>query len=463
MSLQTANWRQRRAQTFQARKQLSEPLQRAYERLYSPRTGFAGYNQELTEWPDSSPLRLWQVFVEDMSRYNDQCIDKGYSWRRGLGAAMTLHESTMAAIGEALERHAACFYSETEDILWASYNEIHTQAISPEQFALPSASDLNKSKNALRFDPDQRLDWTQAWLLPEGRSVYVPAGFVYVPYQPGTLASARLAPYISTGSAAGPDPGWAVMRGLCECIERDAFMITYLNRLPVPEIDLDTVKDPEFLNLLSHLPPWSRGQIRAWSTTTDIGIASILVIISSQEPLPAIICGSATHVNPVLALKKALIEAWQGLFGFTSYYFEEAAKHQYAADFSDVITRDDHLLLAGQPQYRAHLDWLLREREKISLDSLPDLSGGSPQQELARALAEVKHAGLAVLACDLTTYEAQQAGIHCCRVLVPGTQQLAFGPMQVECERLYEVPRRLGYTRERTTKESLNPVPHPFP
>lgn len=466
MSLRTAPRQQWQNASISALEQLDEPLLRAYKILVSSRTGVIGYLEELNHGTSSNLLHQFVALVQNkVTADGVQEIEE--NWRKGAGAGLSIQEAMIAAIGEAIERNSACLFNDAEDIVWASYNQVRERAVCPTQFALPLEDEYQLYPDQLaRFDPDGAMDWAQGWSLSDGSPVLVPAAFVHCIIQNSPPPSMWLSPGISTGLAVGQDKIAAVMRGLCECIERDAFMITYLNRLPVAEIDLEEVTAPAVRDLLSRIRPWSNYRIRAWNTTTDIGVASVLAAVTgSHETLPNFVCGSSTHVNPVQALRKALLEALQAYSWLADpkAFTEEERSRQYASDYRNVQTRMDHLSLSTRPAYRKHIAWLLSEREKISLARLPDLSGGTPRQELARVLAAVRRAGLPVVAYDLTTYEAQQAGLHACRILIPGTQPLIFGPIKVRSERVYSVPQRLGYTSEPTTEASLNPVPHPFP
>jgi ribosomal protein S12 methylthiotransferase accessory factor len=454
MQMQVADWKNWQAQAAESRERLEEPCRRAYQMLLSRRTGVISGLSSLHQAPDGHPLHLYYAHV-NMADGETQ-----HFWHGGSGAGLDQYEAMIAALGEAVERYAAAIYDEASDIVWASYNEVKERAIAPTQFALPSETDLARfAKSVARFDPDAPIGWAHGWSIPDGTPLLVPASLTYGLYHYCSF-SEQIAPGISTGLAAGPQPNWALMRGICECIERDAFMISYLNRLPLQEIDLDIIDEPIIMDVMHRIRPWHNCQMRAWNMTTDIRVASVLVLlISPDHLLPALVCAAATHVDPVQALRKAVIEAWQS----HTWLGEHATARQFAADFSDVLSREEHLLFASQPVYKRHMAWLLAERPKIALKSLPNLSGGTLEQELGRVLEAVKGVGLPVVACNLTTPDVEQAGFHVCRVLLPGTQPLAFGPLLVKAERLYEVPRRLGYTSERTTEASLNPVPHPFP
>jgi ribosomal protein S12 methylthiotransferase accessory factor len=71
---------------------------------------------------------------------------------------------------------------------------------------------------------------------------------------------------------------------------------------------------------------------------------------------------------------------------------------------------------------------------------------------------------LNVIACDLTTSDIAELGLHAVRIVIPGMHPLHMGH-QNRClggRRLYDVPRTLGLRRI-TLRPPDNPHPHPFP
>lgn len=464
MSIRVATWENWLATSLDDRTQLDPVARFAYDVLVSPRTGLISHLSETNVELENASLLIYQARTAEFSRY---LPDARANWSlcRGDGMGLTRHTAILSAIGEAVERYAASLYDTRRDIVWASYHDVADSALCPTLFALPSEAErVRFPEFAVSFDPAEPIGWAQGRSLPGGRPVLAPASFVYADYRLRSPKE-RYGPGISTGLAAGPSWDGAVMKGLCECVERDAFTIVYLNRLPVPEINLAEIDHPMVRSLLNRIPPWRQCQIRAWNVTLDIGISTVwAAVIGQHDAVPAFACGAATHVDPLRALHKALLEAWHCWHFLLSRIQPRYRDRQFAADWHDVQSRQDHLGLACQRHYLACCDWLLSERELVSIGSLPDLSGGTLEEELERAIGAVERVGLQVAAFDLTTTDVQQAGFRVCRVLVPGVQQLMFGPIRMlGGKRLYLVPHKLGYTPEPTTEASLNPVPHPFP
>lgn len=75
----------------------------------------------------------------------------------------------------------------------------------------------------------------------------------------------------------------------------------------------------------------------------------------------------------------------------------------------------------------------------------------------------MRRRGYNVLFKDLTTIDARQGGFYCFRVVIPQLLPLigAYPYYLLGGERLYSVPKKLGY--ETNDFEHLNQLPHPFP
>src|SRR5262249_19672190 len=90
------------------------------------------------------------------------------------------------------------------------------------------------------FAEDTPLCWTEGRSLTKDEPILIPACLVFIPYFPflrhkGEVA---IAPSISTGQACASTRDRAVLSGLYEIVERDAFMISWLNRLPLPRVNV---------------------------------------------------------------------------------------------------------------------------------------------------------------------------------------------------------------------------------
>src|SRR5437764_1164284 len=96
-----------------------------------------------------------------------------------------------------------------------------------------------------QYDPviDRLLELVSPRDVPGDADIWVPAVAAYMHGNNVMPGDALFAP-TSNGLAAGPTVVAAVRSGLCELIERDAFSVTWLNRLAAPEIQLAGVNGP---------------------------------------------------------------------------------------------------------------------------------------------------------------------------------------------------------------------------
>jgi ribosomal protein S12 methylthiotransferase accessory factor len=153
------------------------------------------------------------------------------------------------------------------------------------------------------------IGWTRAVELPAGSEAFVPASLVYL-YFNTEGPDGYFCPPTSNGLAAGPSLDSAVLSGLYELIERDAFLITWMNRLAVPRVDYSSMAGI-VARIRSH---YARFGVEAlvYDITTDIGVPVMMAMaVDRSGGGPAVVVGLGCHLNPAVALKKALMEVCQ--------------------------------------------------------------------------------------------------------------------------------------------------------
>src|SRR5262249_3898873 len=138
---------------------------------------------------------------------------------------------------------------------------------------------------------------------------FIPAQLVYIPYVPSGGEPLLCVP-VSTGQACHPDRTQAILTGLYEVVERDAFAISWLRKLPLPRL---AYRDDPVLSELYRLHfEGCQLEFHVYDMTLDIGIPSCLCIVegrSARGPLAGI--GAATRLTQREAVTKALLEAAQ--------------------------------------------------------------------------------------------------------------------------------------------------------
>jgi ribosomal protein S12 methylthiotransferase accessory factor len=114
----------------------------------------------------------------------------------------------------------------------------------------------------------------------------------------------------------------------------------------------------------------------------------------------------------------------------------------------------------GRPE-RAHaFEFLLGSPREVPLSALSQShSAPTDLSELLKIFCELS---MQVVAVDLTTKEARQAGLYVVRVLVPDLQPLSFNAsaQYLGHSRLYSAPPLLGFQAK--AENELNRWPQPF-
>jgi ribosomal protein S12 methylthiotransferase accessory factor len=430
----------------------------AGSRFISPKTGIIKEILELSIEQDDPLIYAFGTLMSDT-----RCYSPHQCGTRNGGAGLTRDQAFMAAVGETIERYCSNFYNR-DQFVFASYNELASPAIHPERFILYSAAQY--ARGGFPFEPfteESRVCWTLAYSLTESVPKLVPASFVYLPYAYSN-GEAAVAPSISTGLACGESTEAAILTGLYECVERDAFIIMWLNALSMPVVDIRDGQS-SLSRLFGAKFGLSNIDYCVSEITSDVGIPSYFVLATGNSSMGMLACvGSATRLDASQAIQKALVETGQAR-PYLRYVLRKEPDWTCGEGFSNIRTFDDHArLYSTLPELIPHLEFVRRAPSRSTSD-LPNLSTGSVAGDIEACVTRLAAKGLEVLAVDLTTREVAEVGFRVVRIIVPGLHPLHGNHHYpfLGGNRLYQLPRTLGYAEHDTSEDSLNPWPHPFP
>jgi hypothetical protein len=265
--------------------------------------------------------------------------------------------------------------------------------------------------------PDAEHDW--GWY-PTGRGpVYVRAD--------------------SNGNAAGTTLEDAVLQGMLEVVERDAVTIWWYNQTRAPGVDLDAFTDPWLTELRDVYAGLTR-EVWVLDVTSDLDIPVMAAVSRrTDRPREDIMLGFGAHLDPAIALRRALTELNQ---------LVPAVLEQSTWDDPDAHRWWDHATVANQPYLIPDPMLPQREPADYSYRYTPDLA-----DDIASVHTRLAAAGLEVLVLDQTRPDI---GLPVAKVIVPGLRSFwaRFAP-----GRLYDVPVRLGRLATPKAYENLNPFP----
>lgn len=369
-------------------------------------------------------------------------MDDEPSRSAGGGAARSLEAATTAAVGEAIERYVAVHAT-------VPVRRVG-QVPAAGRVLLPECTLHSKTQRDHPEFPHRSSYPTDEWLgemfdLATNEACWAPAALISLVDDYGPLAT-------SSGLAAAPTATRALLRALQELVERDAYVTTWLHQLGGREVDEPAVSDE-----LAALG----GGARVFDLTPRFSphpvaiVAGEVALAGRRRPSIGIAC-RATWAD---AVEKAFVECCQGIV-FVGHRLT-ARPELFGLDAGRVTGFDEHAIYyAANPQRWAEVP-LLRHAVPAPRPGDAPSAGAGDVTELEELVMTLAGAGVRSLYRDLTTADANQAGVRVVRVVTPALTPLHhdhrwpyLGGRTVDIGWRYPDAARRGGDR---------PFPSPFP
>jgi len=391
----------------------------------------------------------------------------------GIGRSHSYRTSETIGLLEALERYGGVEPGGKRTVARGSYRELGGQALDPRTLGVHPAESYGEADFPYRpFHEDAVCNWVWGYSFARREPVLVPETAAYYHTHRHRPEDRPFFYEISNGCALGSCLEEAILYGILEVAERDAFLLTWYGQLPVPRVDLATAT--------GHAIPLQSAAITAetgfepliFDTTMEHGVPSVWAVAVSgdaRDTGPRLVCAAGAHLDLECAVLNALSEVGPIVHDLVLRYPGQAdrARHM-AADPRQVTTMGDHSLLYAAPEAAQRLDFLLRSPrvQPLSGDARQPSRSRDLTDDLRAVLERFLAAGIDVIVVDQTTPEHRAGGFSCVKVLAAGAVPMTFGFRNRRTEgipRLYRVPHLLGYRPRPLRHEELNPHPHPFP
>jgi ribosomal protein S12 methylthiotransferase accessory factor len=271
---------------------------------------------------------------------------------------------------------------------------------------------------------------------------------------------------ISNGCAVGSTLDEAILYGLLEVIERDAFLMAWYRRLPLRPLALGDVWNDDAQALLDQVLSIPDVSLHVFDATMEHGIPAVWAQLRRLTGEgPAVVCAAGAHLDGSRALVSALHELTASNANLSARF--AAGGRQRATELfqdSSLVRRlEDHALLYCLPDAAARLQFLEYSPSTLRLPPVvcQELDVTSALFGMISALASE---GLDVIVVDQTCYECERFHVRCAKVVVPGMLPMTFGHVMRRVSglsRLWSVPPRLALMGPPSA--SVTPFPHPFP
>ena len=357
-----------------------------------------------------------------------------------MGKGLTIASSQAGALAEALERQSMIWQGD-EGVQVARMDDLE-RAIHPNDIQLYSAAQIAAAKLdgspthrfhyvPQTFQVDQEHAWSQVRGIADDRRAWIPSAIAYlgVPQTgPGSLRGC------SNGVAAGNSVDEALLQGLLELVERDSVALWWYSRAHRPGIDLDATDDPRVRAAIA--PLRARGRdVWVLDITSDLDIPAMVALTATPEG-GRILMGFGAHVDPVIAVVRALTEVCQSESGISDWRRESTPEGvpEIEGEWLAAVTT------ATDPWLAQHGSVPLASASTLNL-----------HESLDAVLVALSKAGLEAWWMDLTRSDI---GLPVVRTVVPGLRHFwnRFAP-----GRLYNVPVSLAWVPDGYDEDDVNP------
>lgn len=397
----------------------------------------------------------------------------------GYGRATQFADAERVALFEALERITGMRPGRAGTRLRASWRELGPElALDPRRLGEYEPEAQRHPRFALApFAEDLPVSWVWGHSQARGGPLAVPEQAAYwgvpAPRGEGVLAES------SNGCGLGNSLEEAALYGLLELIERDAFLIAWWARAPLPRIAFP-LDDPFLAMLRARLDSLGYEPLLL-DATTDLGVPVVATVALHRDPTsqaPQAFVAAGAHPRRRDAIRSALLELVVNVEHAPSLSragtgaFDRSRLRDLLRDPARIETIDDHVGVNALPEARGRFDALL--------SGPPPGAGAGPERDeelLAQAAdnavvldclrQRAQQAGVDTIVVDQTPERVRrELGLYAARVVAPGLLSLTFGHLYRRTRglaRLLHVPVQLGHLAAAPAYELLPFDPHPFP
>lgn len=404
--------------------------------------------------------KFWQYSATLNSKFLKQ---NGFDFN-SVASGLSFFSQEIAVIKclcESVERYCNHTFFDSSTSYIGTYEMVKHDALNPSNVVGFSKNQLkNTNFRKYRINSKSKFTWTGGISLITDKKVLIPSQLIYLSYR--YLPNEPIIyPGISTGAAGGSNISGALVRGICEIVERDAFMIFYLNKIPARKVKLNKISDSRLNKLLVILKRYNM-EVFTFDITTDIKIPTYLSIVLDRSGFgKAVALGLKCDLDQI----KAIIGSIEETFNSRSWLRTEYEKNTKKITVSDLLRNSD-IRTRGLLWYPVsaikNLDFLLGSSTFVSKIKTKEINKTSGQN-LKYILQLFKEQGYDVLYKDITHPVFKKLNYFVVKAIIPQMQPFYLDENNklLGGQRLYEIPGKLGFTAKKN-EDQLNNFPHPF-
>jgi ribosomal protein S12 methylthiotransferase accessory factor len=392
------------------------------------------------------------------------------------GHAGNYRDSEVIGVLEGLERFAGQRARGKRVDVFDSLDNLGGQALDPTGWA--TYPDDAYERLRVFYEPfrsDAVIPWVWAYSLRDSKPLLVAEQIAYfLDHRP----TKKFVQESSNGCAGGSSTEEALLHGMLELIERDAFLLTWYGRAKLAEIDVATCRDQRVHFMIDRVGLVGY-DVRLFDMRIDLPVPAVLAVAVRRGGGPGELCLSAgAGFDPEDAVRAAVCEVASYVPSLPRRVEKHADElHAMARDYALLTELEHHQLLFGLPEMARLADYLFEDPPLVGMDELyrswlaerpATLDFADDVRYLVDRIATTT--GSDVIAIDQTCPEQRVAGARTVGVIAPGLIPIDFGWLR---QRAPHHPRLHAFLDGRlasggepgftSTASGPNPHPHPFP
>lgn len=395
---------------------------------------------------------------------------------RAFGRNYDYLSAEKSALLEALERYSTMTPRGKRTKVYATYQEVMENAIDPRKFCLHEEKQRNEQGYELiQYCDSLKINWVWGFSIRNHKPILIPEQIIYYDVEKfaDKTKGSRFIYETSNGAAVGGSLQEAILYAIFEVIERDAFLVSWYNRLQLTEIDLGDDIENKNITLMHEMLKNQGYDIHFFDMTMENKVPSIwgLMINPDKNALVKSYTAAGAHINPEKALEGAMIEVVTSLPIYEKLLPAQRKKaYEMLNDSKKVTKMEDHVLLYSIPEAVERFSFLFEKKNKKKMSELyqywyENVPSISLTQELNQIIENILKYHEDIIVVNLENEVLSRQGLHAVKVVIPSMLTMTFGQQyrRLNYERILTGPVISGYRREPIKREKINLDPHPFP
>ncbi|MCL1934768.1 MAG: YcaO-like family protein [Defluviitaleaceae bacterium] len=383
---------------------------------------------------DNDVVNCYNSFIEQ-----NNYTEAPYIFRKneGCGKGLTKTQAYFSAAFELIE-HVGLQYTGDIPVLSAKYKDVKEYAI---DMKLIAKTIKNTNTSFDKFDENIEIDWVVSKSV-DGKNKLIPAFLVFMF---DINFKGNLIPSTSNGAASGLTLEDAILHGLFEIIERDAWLIGQSNPYVLPIVDYNSISNPKIKSVINSIEKMGY-TILTRDYTNDLGIPTFRTwIVNKKDYSRYAYMGFGCHVYPELALERSITEAVQ-------VEDNEEFGGNFDSDMINLQVLNSSLVNLYNQHFLVNKD-ILGKTDKITKIVEFNKKFNS-SYEIIKYVSKIinEKIGGSIYFVDLSKPYMKTKVV---RTVVTGDIQRMNIPLIAVSDRMFEFGKLCGYSDKRTTYEEL--------